>query len=325
MDKYSTKMVECECCICGETIYRSKWKLDKLDDGKPVCSRKCMGIKRTKRYTKPKYECFICGKMFHKAKNQIDRLKDKRLTCSAECSYEKKRIIQIEKIEEKLNITNFKEWLEDKYHTEEMNTRDIALVVYGKKTHGPNIRRWMEHFSIPLRSRTDAIALQWKDNDERREEQRAFLSNLWENDTEIRGRIIEVMQTSEYKEKQRISKTGERNGMYGLIGEKHPNWNPNLTDEDRLDTRKYNEYFEWRRLVFERDEYTCQVCRRAKGGNLTAHHLNGYHWDKKARTDVNNGVTLCEPCHKEFHSIYGYGDNNFFQFTQFQTSKTLTV
>ena len=112
-----------------------------------------------------------------------------------------------------------------------------------------------------------------------------------------------------------------------MIGEKHPRYNPELTDEERIFGR-YELYGvnikRWRNAVYKRDKYICQVCSK-NSNKLHAHHLNSFHWDKDGRFDINNGVTMCEPCHKEFHSIYGYSDNNFFQFSQFQTSKTLTV
>lgn len=97
-------------------------------------------------------------------------------------------------------------------------------------------------------------------------------------------------------------------------GENHPNWNPNLTDEERMKYRKYNEYEKFRIAVYERDNYTCQFCGDNKGGNLVAHHLDSYDWCKDKRTDVNNGITLCEDCHSNFHSVYGYGRNTKKQF-----------
>lgn len=283
-----------------------------------------MGIKRTRRYTKPKYKCFICGSKFHREKNQIDRLKDKRLTCGMDCSRAKKQLIRKEKIEERLGIDDFKVWLEKKYHQEKINTRDIAVLVYGRKTHGPNIRGWMNKLGVPLRSSSDAVALQWEGNNERRKQAGIDAVKNMGAGTPGREKLLLYMETDEYKQKISDANSGENNWMFGRFGDKSPMWNPNLTDEDRNDTRKYKEYSEWRRLVFKRDNYICQVCKDDQGGNLTAHHLNGYHWDKTGRTDVNNGVTLCEPCHKKFHRIYGYGDNDFFQFAQFQTSETLT-
>ncbi|AMW62147.1 HNH endonuclease III [Bacillus phage Phrodo] len=87
-------------------------------------------------------------------------------------------------------------------------------------------------------------------------------------------------------------------------GENHYMYDHNLTDEERQDKRMYPEYRQWVKDVFERDNYTCQKCITV-GGCLHAHHIYGYAKYKDKRTDINNGVTLCEDCHKEFHSTYG--------------------
>ena len=96
-------------------------------------------------------------------------------------------------------------------------------------------------------------------------------------------------------------------------------WNPNLTDKEREEKRDYPEYNTFVKKVFARDNYTCQCCKR--DGNiinlkLEAHHLDGYDWCKEKRTDETNGITLCEDCHKNFHSIYGYGNNTKEQFNE---------
>jgi 5-methylcytosine-specific restriction endonuclease McrA len=69
--------------------------------------------------------------------------------------------------------------------------------------------------------------------------------------------------------------------------------------------------------VYERDSFTCVSCgdiRGRKSGGINAHHLDGYNWCIEKRLDVQNGVTLCEDCHKHFHMEYGYGDNTKAQF-----------
>jgi endogenous inhibitor of DNA gyrase (YacG/DUF329 family) len=100
-----------------------------------------------------------------------------------------------------------------------------------------------------------------------------------------------------------------------LRGELSPQYNPNLTDEERIVNRDCIEYTEWRNKVFERDNYTCQRCGKRQG-DINAHHLNGYHWYKEGRTDVNNGVTLCSCCHKEFHEIYSNRNNTKEQYEE---------
>ena len=203
----------------------------------------------------------------------------------------------------------FDEWLYRKYWDEELNSRDIAEIVYNKRKNGPNITRWMKKLEVPTRGRSSAVALQWKDNPTRVTEHTQRMKRMWVKDTDnrIRNKIIKVMQSEEYRRKQSESKMGERNGM----------WNPNLTEEDRMHTRNYRDYKEFKDGVLKRDGYTCIRCQSKRVDDLVVHHINGYHWDEGSRTEIDNGATLCEKCHKEFHSIYGYGNNDLFQFAQF--------
>lgn len=106
-------------------------------------------------------------------------------------------------------------------------------------------------------------------------------------------------------------------------GERNPMYNPDKTDEERmidryLLNRHTQDYF--RNGVFKRDSFTCRICE-ITGGKLQAHHLNGWNWFREGRFDINNGVTLCVDCHKEFHKEYGAGFNTLEQFENFVASK----
>jgi len=106
-----------------------------------------------------------------------------------------------------------------------------------------------------------------------------------------------------------------------ISGENSFHYNPNKTDEERLKERYIlGEHAKnhFRNAVFERDDYTCKVCG-TKGGRLNAHHLNAWSWDKNNRFNVNNGITLCQKCHKLFHSKYGKGENTKEQFIAFRS------
>ena len=59
-------------------------------------------------------------------------------------------------------------------------------------------------------------------------------------------------------------------------------------------------YTIWRTSVFERDNYTCQVCN-LKGGKLQAHHIKSWIKYPKLRYEINNGITVCVSCHKQYH------------------------
>ena len=103
-----------------------------------------------------------------------------------------------------------------------------------------------------------------------------------------------------------------------LSGEDHPNWNPELTEFDRNNTRSLNRYEQkkWSISVFERDDYTCKLCN-SRGCELNAHHLDSWNWCTEGRYDIDNGVTLCSCCHREFHKIYGNGDNTAEEFFEY--------
>lgn len=102
-----------------------------------------------------------------------------------------------------------------------------------------------------------------------------------------------------------------------IRGEDHPNWDHSIPQEEREKNRWLTEQKIWRKDVYERDCYTCQCCGDNSGGNLQAHHLDGYDWCEGSRWDIDNGITLCEDCHKNFHIIYGYGLNTKEQFDEY--------
>lgn len=104
-----------------------------------------------------------------------------------------------------------------------------------------------------------------------------------------------------------------------LIKENNPAW---------IDGRSYKqghsttEIEEWRNKVFARDNYTCQCCGYDKGKKLNAHHLNSKNMFPEQIYIVENGITLCKNCHKEFHHLYGYGNNTKEQFENFMNQKS---
>lgn len=114
-------------------------------------------------------------------------------------------------------------------------------------------------------------------------------------------------------------KIPEHNPWYGKqrFGKDNPNYNPDKTDEEREKGRNIEGYTIWVDSVYKRDNYTCQCCGDNKGGNLVAHHKDGYHWCKERRLDISNGVTLCNKYHKQFHATYGYNNNTEEQFNEF--------
>lgn len=100
-------------------------------------------------------------------------------------------------------------------------------------------------------------------------------------------------------------------------GLNHPNWNKNLSVAERAEKRDETKDKKWRKKIFERDDYRCRKCGDCSGGNLNAHHIYSWHSHPKLRYVKNNGITLCQSCHKGFHIRYGYGKNTKKQLTKY--------
>ena len=59
----------------------------------------------------------------------------------------------------------------------------------------------------------------------------------------------------------------------------------------------------WAKAVKIRDNYTCRLCNSALQSNkLHAHHIKTYLDYPDLRDDVNNGITVCIPCHHKIHN-----------------------
>lgn len=68
--------------------------------------------------------------------------------------------------------------------------------------------------------------------------------------------------------------------------------------------RRTRKYKEWRKTVFERDNYTCQMCH-ITGGYLNADHILPFAYFPKLRFDIENGRTLCAKCHRKTETYGG--------------------
>jgi 5-methylcytosine-specific restriction endonuclease McrA len=60
---------------------------------------------------------------------------------------------------------------------------------------------------------------------------------------------------------------------------------------------------ELRKMVLERDTWTCQKCEETEV-ELHCHHITGVVQNPIESADVDNCITLCKECHKEVHKQY---------------------
>jgi hypothetical protein len=107
-------------------------------------------------------------------------------------------------------------------------------------------------------------------------------------------------------------------GLVGFMaGEKNARWAGGVSTE-REKNRHTVEMRLWRKSVLERDNFTCQKYG-VNGGWLQVHHINNFSYYPELRTAIDNGITLSEKAHKEFHQLYGRYNNTKEQINEFLT------
>lgn len=80
-------------------------------------------------------------------------------------------------------------------------------------------------------------------------------------------------------------------------GERSHWWKGGKTEEARR-FKATVAYKNWRKAVFERDDYTCVLCGK-RGGELHPDHIKPFSLFPDLRLEISNGRTLCAPCHRE--------------------------
>ncbi len=133
---------------------------------------------------------------------------------------------------------------------------------------------------------------------EHRQKMSEGIRSRYKNDPSYREKISKaskkVWQNPEYREKILRKLLGEK---YEHLGRKS-----NYTKK----IKSSRQYKRWRKQIFERDDYTCQLCGQ-RGGKLEPHHIYEFSLYPNKRFDVNNGITLCRKCHLEVHKAYRVG------------------
>ena len=111
----------------------------------------------------------------------------------------------------------------------------------------------------------------------------------------------------------KMSEESRKNIALGHMGKKAYNWIEDRTiqvEKHRL--RGTKEWAEWRTSVFERDKYTCQECRKV-GGRIEPHHIIPIRFNKDNLFSLDNGITLCRPCHQKTIWKESEFENKYFQ------------
>jgi hypothetical protein len=162
---------------------------------------------------------------------------------------------------------------------------------------------------------------QWKENLSRSHRGRIFTDATREKLSRIAKELgfgkwsKGTTHSAETKRKMSEALRGSRNPMFGRpswnsgrlgvqIGRRGPEsnfWKGGLTGINRI-IRNSREYRLWRAAVFRRDGYACVLCgAKSKSGQtvlLEADHIKPFCDYPHLRFAVDNGRTLCKPCHR---------------------------
>jgi len=97
------------------------------------------------------------------------------------------------------------------------------------------------------------------------------------------------------------------------VGDKNPNWRGGLPQD--LEDRVGPQSWLWKNAVITKYGRRCQRCTSAQ--DLVCHHLLNFRRYMELRLDPENGLLLCDLCHREFHRKYGIKGNDPDQMTEF--------
>lgn len=296
------KRTTTHCSYCGKEIIVKNYKIKLYQNN--YCNMECRSEhqktllkgQNNPNYNRKKYTCDGCGKEIyvqpHKVQNQ------KYIFCTNTCY-----------------------------------ARNIGKFIAGENHHNYSRIKCVcsqcgrEFYRIPSSIKTDKVYCSETCHIEALKLYNELRKNKIKHNCEYCDKEIEIY-SFELKNKKHIycSKECKNKGFSKYFSrENSPCWNKNISNIERITRRHYLDYNKWRITVYERDNYTCQCCGDNKGGNLNAHHIYNYSKYKKLRLDTKNGITLCKLCHKKFHDIYGYNNNNLEQLNEFIKNHNVEV
>lgn len=99
-----------------------------------------------------------------------------------------------------------------------------------------------------------------------------------------------------FKKQKFCSKPCADEGGFRYSGPEHKSWTGNPRRRHRNSKQA-----SWARKVISRDLASCRQCGTS-GVELQAHHIKPYQTHPELRWELDNGLTLCAPCHWQEHA-----------------------
>lgn len=190
-----------------------------------------------------------------------------------------------------MSMYKSKEWLIEKYITEGLSTGAIAQI---EKVDQKTIHKWLVRHEIPTRPRGHNYKQTLKIG--------SGSSNPFYGKKHTAESITKMSESSKGPSPWL---NGPVNHWYGKSGPDSPTWKGGVTPE-RQAMYATDDWIEATRVVWQRDNATCQRCGKYKGNHrdlpYAVHHVVSFADSKELRTDPDNLILLCRPCHLWVHS-----------------------
>lgn len=205
--------------------------------------------------------------------------------------------------------------LKELYFEEDMTLREISNIY---DCNSETIRRLMTKYGIKRKDKTRNF-IGW--NKGLTKDESESLRKMAKKISETRKRMFDEGQIEHWNKGRSLSEeTKEKisNSLEGkLVGRENPNWKGGAdTEAQRIRRKIWGSRIlkKWRKQVFERDNYKCQLCGKCSDGDLQAHHIIPLREAPNLVLDVGNGITLCESCH--IHRVNNHEDEFFDYFKE---------
>ena len=214
--------------------------------------------------------CIACGKEFTRKDKALSRWETRKF-CSRKCNLSLRIKSRFKK--------GHKPW-----HT---GTRGMGI----KRPNKGSFKKGFIPWNIGRKESTSEVSI------------RALQEWIKSHGSSFKGRKHTEEAKKIIREKRKLQKNPS--------GENHWNWKGG-TSPLRKRIQALGMYREWRSNVYKRDNWTCQICSK-RGGKLNVDHIKPFYKiieENKIQTikqtkqckelwNINNGRTLCVPCHKQ--------------------------